>query len=177
MAASSVVSIKPTVLPPLWSTWSSKVFHASKTRLASKASWSAFTNERRSLLQIFGHVLKGKAMGSFMTLIPLQCLPVENSTRRGLPLITLIRVDYRIPQMLHSLGCLQYSPSLEYHIRQLLPIESGHSWEVQLRGKLGIRLSSNSSTLHLSSSNYLFLAFKISLFLYPVFSPSYPNLP
>lgn len=42
--------------------------------------------------------------------------------------------DYRIPQMLHSLGCLQYSPSLEYHIRQLLPIESGHSWEVQLRG-------------------------------------------
>ncbi|MCJ1462863.1 hypothetical protein MMC07_001466 [Pseudocyphellaria aurata] len=42
--------------------------------------------------------------------------------------------DYRIPQMLHSLGCLQYSPSLEHHIRQLLPIESGHNWEIQLRG-------------------------------------------
>lgn len=51
--------------------------------------------------------------------------------------------------MLHSLGCLQYSPSLEHHIRQLQPIESGHSWEVQLRGKPEIGLPSNSSTFHL----------------------------
>ncbi len=43
-------------------------------------------------------------------------------------------LDYRIPQMLHSLGCLQYSPSLENHIRKLRPIPSGHSWEIQLRG-------------------------------------------
>ncbi|KAI4159754.1 MAG: hypothetical protein L6R39_000311 [Caloplaca ligustica] len=42
--------------------------------------------------------------------------------------------DYRIPQMLHTLGCLRYSPSLENHIRQLKEIESGGSWEVQLRG-------------------------------------------
>lgn len=42
--------------------------------------------------------------------------------------------DYRIPQMLHSLGCLRYSPSLENHIRNLKEIESGCSWEVQLRG-------------------------------------------
>lgn len=42
--------------------------------------------------------------------------------------------DYRIPQMLHTLGVLQYSPPLEAHIRQLKPIPSGHSWEVQLRG-------------------------------------------
>ena len=42
--------------------------------------------------------------------------------------------DYRIPQMLHSLGCLRYSPSLENHIRGLKEIESGCSWEVQLRG-------------------------------------------
>ena len=32
------------------------------------------------------------------------------------------------------MGCLSYSPPLESHIRQLKPIESGHSWEVQLRG-------------------------------------------
>ena len=42
--------------------------------------------------------------------------------------------DYRIPQMLHTLGCLRYSPSLEGHIRSLKPLVSGHSWEVQLRG-------------------------------------------
>ncbi|SLM36486.1 Protein of unknown function DUF2419 [Lasallia pustulata] len=42
--------------------------------------------------------------------------------------------DYRIPQMLHSLHCFHYSPPLDHHIRQLRPIESGHSWEVQLRG-------------------------------------------
>ena len=42
--------------------------------------------------------------------------------------------DYRIPQMLNSLGCLQYSPSLDHHIRQWKPIDSGHSWEIQLRG-------------------------------------------
>ncbi|KAL8705067.1 MAG: hypothetical protein Q9201_001793 [Fulgogasparrea decipioides] len=41
--------------------------------------------------------------------------------------------DYRIPQMLHSLGCLRYSPSLENYIRNLKEIESGGSWEVQLR--------------------------------------------
>ncbi|KAI4284555.1 MAG: hypothetical protein L6R38_001321 [Xanthoria sp. 2 TBL-2021] len=42
--------------------------------------------------------------------------------------------DYRIPQMLHSLGCLRYSPSLESRIRNLKELESGGSWEVQLRG-------------------------------------------
>ncbi|KAI4245149.1 MAG: hypothetical protein L6R42_010279 [Xanthoria sp. 1 TBL-2021] len=42
--------------------------------------------------------------------------------------------DYRIPQMLHSLGCLRYSPSLESRIRNLKELDSGGSWEVQLRG-------------------------------------------
>ncbi|MCJ1472528.1 hypothetical protein MMC13_001177 [Lambiella insularis] len=42
--------------------------------------------------------------------------------------------DYRIPQMLQFLGCLQYSPSLRHHIRQLKQITHGHSWEIQLRG-------------------------------------------
>ncbi|MCJ1451595.1 hypothetical protein MMC28_001935 [Mycoblastus sanguinarius] len=42
--------------------------------------------------------------------------------------------DYRIPQMLHSLGCIQYSPPLDSHIRKLKLIESGHPWELQLRG-------------------------------------------
>ena len=36
--------------------------------------------------------------------------------------------------MLYSLGCLSYSPPLESRIRKLKPIESGHSWEIQLRG-------------------------------------------
>ncbi|KAL8905742.1 MAG: hypothetical protein Q9207_002456 [Kuettlingeria erythrocarpa] len=42
--------------------------------------------------------------------------------------------DYRIPQMLHSLGCLRYSPSLENRIRGLREVESGCRSEVQLRG-------------------------------------------
>ncbi|KAI4119421.1 MAG: hypothetical protein LQ345_000667 [Seirophora villosa] len=42
--------------------------------------------------------------------------------------------DYRVPQMLHSLGCLRYSPPLENQIRSLREIRSGSSWEVQLRG-------------------------------------------
>ena len=36
--------------------------------------------------------------------------------------------------MLHQLGCLRYSPSLESHIRSLKPIASGSNWEIELRG-------------------------------------------
>lgn len=43
--------------------------------------------------------------------------------------------DYRVPQMLYTLGCISYSPPLEAKIRHHEQIESGHSWEVQLRGK------------------------------------------
>ncbi|KAF2832764.1 hypothetical protein CC86DRAFT_364805 [Ophiobolus disseminans] len=42
--------------------------------------------------------------------------------------------DYRIPQMLHSQGVIWYCPPLENKIRRLEPIESGHSWEMQIRG-------------------------------------------
>lgn len=42
--------------------------------------------------------------------------------------------DYRIPQILNSLGCLWYSPSLESTIRHKKVIESGHGWEIQMRG-------------------------------------------
>ncbi|SMR58485.1 unnamed protein product [Zymoseptoria tritici ST99CH_1A5] len=42
--------------------------------------------------------------------------------------------DYRVPQILCNLGVLSYSPPLNYRIRDGKPIESGHSWEVQLRG-------------------------------------------
>jgi hypothetical protein len=36
--------------------------------------------------------------------------------------------------MLCALGCLGYSPPLDNHIRELKTIESGHEWEIQLRG-------------------------------------------
>ncbi|TVY42609.1 Queuosine salvage protein [Lachnellula subtilissima] len=42
--------------------------------------------------------------------------------------------DYRVPQILNSLGCLWYSPALETAIRKKQLIESGHPWEIQLRG-------------------------------------------
>lgn len=44
-------------------------------------------------------------------------------------------LDYRVPQMLHTLGCISYSPPLEVRIRHHEEIEPGHSWEIQLRGQ------------------------------------------
>ena len=42
--------------------------------------------------------------------------------------------DYRIPQLLATLGCLWYNPQLDHAVRQKKEIESGHTWEIQLRG-------------------------------------------
>lgn len=42
--------------------------------------------------------------------------------------------DYRIPQMLHQLGCLRYSPRLESFIRRFENIEARSRWEIELRG-------------------------------------------
>jgi hypothetical protein len=42
--------------------------------------------------------------------------------------------DYRIPQVLHSMGCLWYSPGLETAILRKQLIPSGSSWEIQIRG-------------------------------------------
>ncbi|KAL4863980.1 hypothetical protein BDV12DRAFT_176812 [Aspergillus spectabilis] len=41
--------------------------------------------------------------------------------------------DYRIPQMLHYLGCLMYSPPLETQIRKHHEIPSGSNREIELR--------------------------------------------
>jgi hypothetical protein len=43
-------------------------------------------------------------------------------------------LDYRIPQMLHTLGALYYSPPLDAAIRSKREIPSGSGWEVQIRG-------------------------------------------
>lgn len=42
--------------------------------------------------------------------------------------------DYRVPQILNTLGCLWYSPLLDHAVRQKREIESGHTWEIQMRG-------------------------------------------
>ena len=43
--------------------------------------------------------------------------------------------DYRVPQILSSYGCLMYNPQLEHTIRDKKIIQSGHTWEIQLRGE------------------------------------------
>jgi hypothetical protein len=43
--------------------------------------------------------------------------------------------DYRVPQILNTLGCLWYNPMLDHTIHQKKVIESGHTWEIQLRGQ------------------------------------------
>jgi hypothetical protein len=52
---------------------------------------------------------------------------------RDIDKITMF-ADYRVPQILNSLGCLWYSPALESTIRKKQLIDSGHRWETQLRG-------------------------------------------
>jgi Potential Queuosine, Q, salvage protein family len=42
--------------------------------------------------------------------------------------------DYRIPQMLHSLGVLLYSPQLEGRIRRKEEFQSGENSEIEIRG-------------------------------------------
>lgn len=44
--------------------------------------------------------------------------------------------DYRVPQILSTLGCISYSPPLGSAIQEKRVIESGSKWEMQLRGKL-----------------------------------------
>jgi len=45
-----------------------------------------------------------------------------------------MQTDYRIPQMLHTLGCLLYSPVLERDIRKHVDLPPGSTYEVELRG-------------------------------------------
>ncbi|KAF1956336.1 hypothetical protein CC80DRAFT_548634 [Byssothecium circinans] len=42
--------------------------------------------------------------------------------------------DYRVPQMLHSLGVISFSPPLEAKLRRKEVLKSGHGWEMQIRG-------------------------------------------
>lgn len=61
-------------------------------------------------------------------------------------------IDYRVPQMLHSLNCLSYCPPLENKIRRHEIIPSGHTWELQLRGKSSLLSSLLAFTLlHLTA--------------------------
>lgn len=43
--------------------------------------------------------------------------------------------DYRVPQILNTMGCISYGPTLEAAVRDKKDILSGSSWEMQLRGK------------------------------------------
>ncbi|KAM0330678.1 hypothetical protein ACHAQA_003630 [Verticillium albo-atrum] len=43
--------------------------------------------------------------------------------------------DYRVPQILNSMGCLYYSPSLATAINGKSFIETGCRWELQIRGE------------------------------------------
>src|SRR5437762_7255515 len=42
--------------------------------------------------------------------------------------------DYRVPQILHSLGCIRYSPSLISLLNSGVHLESGGRFEVEIRG-------------------------------------------
>lgn len=91
-----------------------------------------FSNALRSSSQIFGLHLVERAMASSTISTKSQCLLVCLLFTSKFQSLT--DKDYRIPQMLHSLGMMWYCPPLENHMRRLDMIESGHSWEMQIRG-------------------------------------------
>lgn len=43
--------------------------------------------------------------------------------------------DYRVPQVLNTMGCISYSPPLNEAIKERQVLASGSSWEMQMRGK------------------------------------------
>lgn len=53
---------------------------------------------------------------------------------RDIDKITMF-ADYRVPQILCGLGCMSYSPKLDAAVRAGQLIESGSSWELQMRGE------------------------------------------
>ena len=75
---------------------------------------------------------EGESFGTFSDIDQITMFAGE--TPGCLTISRLTISDYRIPQMLYTLGCISYSPPLETQIRKLKIIESGHSWEIQLRG-------------------------------------------
>jgi Potential Queuosine, Q, salvage protein family len=77
---------------------------------------------------------EGESYGRFDDIDCITMFAGQSRRSNNDDLVTDLGVDYRIPQMLHSLGCLMYSPPLEHHIKQLKEIENGHNWEIQLRG-------------------------------------------
>jgi hypothetical protein len=53
---------------------------------------------------------------------------------RDIDKITMF-ADYRVPQILCGLGCIYYSPPLDAAVRAGKLIDSGSSWELQIRGE------------------------------------------
>lgn len=53
---------------------------------------------------------------------------------RDIDKITMF-ADYRVPQILSTLGCLSYSPPLAAAVKEKEVISSGSNWEMQLRGE------------------------------------------
>ena len=60
--------------------------------------------------------------------------------------------DYRVPQILNSLGCLWYSPLLDNAIRHKKLIDSGHTWEIQLRGVCESKLFKSMAKIYVGCS-------------------------
>lgn len=56
---------------------------------------------------------------------------------RDIDKITMF-ADYRVPQILNTMGCIFYSPTLNEVVKEKKVIESGSSWEVQMRGKTAL---------------------------------------
>lgn len=57
----------------------------------------------------------------------------EYGAFRDIDKITMF-ADYRVPQMLQTLGCLGFSPPLDAALRAKRDLPLGGNWEMQLRG-------------------------------------------
>ena len=76
----------------------------------------------------------GEGYGQFGDIDKITMFAGTSRSHQGCWCTGFIFPDYRIPQMLHSLGIMWYCPPLENKIRRLEMIDSGDTWEMQIRG-------------------------------------------
>lgn len=92
-------------------------FPASSSSTSSKPKTIRFLKRAQILVADLWACFRGQGHGAF----------------RDIDKITMF-ADYRVPQVLSTLGCISYSPPLGSAIRERAVIKSGSKWEMQLRG-------------------------------------------
>lgn len=104
-------------------------FDGRKVRFLKRAQifvadlWAAFDGTNYGEFYDIGHITM--FAGKFLPCATKHCTSGNSDT---------MSLDYRVPQMLHNLGVITFSPPLESRLRRMEELKTGDSWELQLRG-------------------------------------------